>query len=103
MGPKSPYYEQKTIKKTDLQKISLVQNMAEEIPSFYNLKSRHLKGEIPDGAKAVNGVLVNSVHAMKQLLLKTELGNISTGFDLCCDKKSHLHKLELEDCGADIF
>ena len=48
------------------------------------------------------GVEVCSDHAMTQLLLKTDLGNISCLMDSRRQRDSRIHRIELEDCRVKV-
>ena len=78
-GPGNPYYDRKSVTKAELQKIRFVQNLEEGIPLFQH--PGNLKEKLVDSQFFYRGVEVCSDHAMTQLLLKTDLGNISCLMD----------------------
>ena len=99
-GPGNPYYDRKSVTKAELQKIRFVQNLEEGIPLFQH--PGNLKEKLVDSQFFYRGVEVCSDHAMTQLLLKTDLGNISCLMDSRLHRDSRIHRIELEDCRVKV-
>lgn len=99
-GPGNPYYDRKSVTKAELQKIRFVQNLEEGIPLFQH--PGNLKEKLVDSQFFYRGVEVCSDHAMTQLLLKTDLGNISCLMDEKKRKDGRIHRIELEDCSVKV-
>ena len=90
-GPGNPYYDRKSVTKAELQKIRFVQNLEEGIPLFQH--PGNLKEKLVDSQFFYRGVEVCSDHAMTQLLLKTDLGNISCLMDSRLHRDSRIHRI----------
>lgn len=99
-GPGNPYYDRESVTKAELQKIRFVQNLEEGIPLFQH--PGNLKEKLVDSQFFYRGVEVCSDHVMTQLLLKTDLGNISCLMDEKKRKDGRIHRIELEDCSVKV-
>lgn len=76
VGPENPYYHRTSVTRAELQKIRYVQNTEEDIQQLHY--PGHLREEVMDGIPCYKTAEVSNDHVMMELLMKTDMGNISS-------------------------